>query len=65
MREAQETERRVGAALSPTTSRTAGLFAIADELETFIHPEIEWKPGLMDLGKPTYRGRDEYRQLHR
>jgi ketosteroid isomerase-like protein len=38
-----------------------GLPAIANETETYIHPEIEWTPGLMSLGKQTYRGRAEFR----
>ena len=39
-----------------------GLTAIDHQIDSFIHPEIEWTPGLMALGKKTYRGRDEYRR---
>jgi ketosteroid isomerase-like protein len=38
----------------------AGLERLAEEADSFIHPEIEWYPGVISHGKSVYRGREEY-----
>jgi ketosteroid isomerase-like protein len=38
----------------------AGLTRLAEEADSFIHPDIDWYPGLMTFGKKVYRGREEY-----
>jgi hypothetical protein len=38
----------------------AGLTRLAEETDSFIHPEIDWYPGLMNFGKSLYSGREEY-----
>ncbi len=33
-----------------------------DKVLSYLHPEIEWFPGMLTLGKEVYRGHDEYRK---
>jgi ketosteroid isomerase-like protein len=40
----------------------AGLGAETDKLLTYLHPDIEWYPGMIPLDKEVYRGHDEYRE---
>jgi ketosteroid isomerase-like protein len=40
----------------------AGLAVKGDEIVSFLHPEIEWTPGMLAFGQRTYVGRDEYRR---
>jgi ketosteroid isomerase-like protein len=39
-----------------------GLAAETDKLLAYLHPEIEWYPGMIPLGKEVYRGHDECRE---
>jgi ketosteroid isomerase-like protein len=38
-----------------------GLAAVGPQADRFIHPEIEWSPGVVDFGQTTYRGIDAFR----
>jgi ketosteroid isomerase-like protein len=38
----------------------AGLTRLAEEADSFIHPDIEWFPSVLKYGKTVYRGREEY-----
>jgi ketosteroid isomerase-like protein len=39
-----------------------GLGAEIDKLVSYLHPDIEWYPGMIPLEKEVYRGHDEYRE---
>ena len=33
---------------------------LADEFDTYCHPNLEFSPGMLVLGRETHRGREEY-----
>jgi ketosteroid isomerase-like protein len=41
--------------------RDEGLGASVAQAERFMHPEVEWSPGLITMGQSTYRGIDAVR----
>jgi ketosteroid isomerase-like protein len=40
----------------------AGLGAETDKILSYLHPEIEWYPGMIPLDQEVYRGHDGYRE---
>jgi ketosteroid isomerase-like protein len=42
--------------------RDEGLAAIGPQADRFMHPEVEWSPGVVDFGQTTYRGIDAFRE---
>jgi ketosteroid isomerase-like protein len=40
----------------------SGLTVDSEEIVSFLHPEVEWTPGMLTFGQRTYTGRDEYRR---
>ncbi len=41
--------------------RDEGLGAMEAQAERFMHPQVQWSPGLITLGQPTYQGIDAVR----
>ena len=44
-----------------TVLRDEGIAAVNKQFDRFIHPDIEWVPGLITLGQSTYHGADAFR----
>src|SRR4029453_1439780 len=44
------------------TTRDEGLGAVVLQAERFMHPDVEWSPGVSTLGQPTYHGIDDVRE---
>jgi ketosteroid isomerase-like protein len=44
--------------------RDEGLVALGSHLEHFLHPEVEWTPGLVSMGRTTYQGIEAYREYN-
>jgi ketosteroid isomerase-like protein len=40
----------------------AGLGAETDKILSYLHPDVEWYPGMLPLDKEVYRGHDGYRE---
>jgi ketosteroid isomerase-like protein len=45
-----------------TVIREEGLASVGPQADRFIHPEVEWSPGVVGLGEGTYRGIDAFRE---
>jgi ketosteroid isomerase-like protein len=42
--------------------RDEGLGAVGPQADRFVHPEIEWSPGIVNLRQSAYRGIDAFRE---
>lgn len=39
-----------------------GLAGLAEQFESFFHPDVEWTPRMVGFGETTYRGREGFRE---